>query len=140
VLPVASVEPAEVAPAVPATDGTGVAGTPAIPPTAGVGAHEEALTPPTAPAPEREFVPLAAPGTVSGPRPFSDPERLTVAELRQLQAMKAPVVVLDVRTDRTLDNSDLQARGAVRLHPDYAVEEARRLGLPKEAWLVAFCA
>jgi hypothetical protein len=31
-------------------------------------------------------------------------------------------------------------KGAVRIDPERAVQEAERLHLPKEAWLAAFCA
>jgi NhaP-type Na+/H+ or K+/H+ antiporter len=67
-------------------------------------------------------------------------ERLTLAELRRLEEAGEPVVLLDVRTDRAWEADDLRARGAVRLHPDRAASEAERLALPREAWLVAYCA
>ncbi len=57
-----------------------------------------------------------------------------------LQAASQPVVILDVRKPRTLDESTTTAAGAVRIDPERTVLEAERLRLPKEAWLVAFCA
>jgi len=75
---------------------------------------------------------LAAPGA-------SEAERITVDELRRLQAAGEPVVVLDARTERAYESSDLLAAGAIRLDPDQAVRRATALGLPKQAWLVAFC-
>jgi sodium/hydrogen antiporter len=68
------------------------------------------------------------------------PEAIGVAELLRLERSGQPVVVLDVRTDRSLEASAHTAQGAVRLHPDRAVQEAEKLHLPREAWLVAFCA
>jgi sodium/hydrogen antiporter len=65
---------------------------------------------------------------------------LTIAELRQLWQTEATVIILDVRTDRTYDPSPLQARGAVRLPPDHVAARASELALPREAWLVAYCA
>jgi hypothetical protein len=50
-----------------------------------------------------------------------------------------PVTVLDVRTERSLEGEDAQARGAVRMPPDHVVERARELGLRQEAWLIAYC-
>lgn len=81
--------------------------------------------------------------TAGAPEPadrVSVPEKIGLAELRRLEDSGEPVLVLDVRTERALEGSDHTARGAVRVHPDRAVQEAERLGLPREAWLVAFCA
>ena len=68
------------------------------------------------------------------------PEQIDLAELQKIQAGGEPVLVLDVRTLRALEASDTTAQGAVRIDPERAVQEAERLHLPKEAWLVAFCA
>jgi NhaP-type Na+/H+ or K+/H+ antiporter len=74
------------------------------------------------------------------PAPASAPQRIGIEELRALQAGGDPVVILDVRKERTFEASDSTAAGAVRIDPEQAVREAERLKLPKEAWLVAFCA
>jgi rhodanese-related sulfurtransferase len=50
------------------------------------------------------------------------------------------VLILDVRTDRSLETSDYQAKGAVRLPPEHVAVEAREFGLPKDVWLIAYCA
>jgi hypothetical protein len=63
---------------------------------------------------------------------------ITIDELRRLQEAGNPVIILDVRTDRSLD--DLQAKGALRIPPDNAVTRVRELGLPKEGCLIAYCA
>jgi NhaP-type Na+/H+ or K+/H+ antiporter len=68
------------------------------------------------------------------------PERIDVPELQRLQAAGEPVVVLDARTLRSLEDSGRRAVGVLRLDPERAVQEAERLRLPREAWLVAFCA
>lgn len=68
------------------------------------------------------------------------PERIELAEMRRLQTAGEPVIVLDVRTERSLESSGEVARDAVRLDPERAAHEAERLRLPREAWLVAFCA
>ena len=69
-----------------------------------------------------------------------DRQLVTIDELRALRDAHEPVTVLDVRTARTYDPSDATASGAVRLDPEAAVREARARGVPKEAWLVAYCA
>jgi rhodanese-related sulfurtransferase len=50
------------------------------------------------------------------------------------------VIILDVRTDRSRDTSEQQAKGSIRLPPDDVIPQARKLKLPKEAWLIAYCA
>jgi sodium/hydrogen antiporter len=72
--------------------------------------------------------------------PARIPERIDLAEVQKLQARGEPVVVLDVRTSRSFEASGGGAKGAVRIDPERAAQEAERLHFPKEAWLVAFCA
>jgi NhaP-type Na+/H+ or K+/H+ antiporter len=67
-------------------------------------------------------------------------QSISIDELRGLWQRRAPVVILDVRTERSLEGDNEQARGAVRLPPDHVVERAREQGLKKEAWLIAYCA
>lgn len=68
------------------------------------------------------------------------PETIEVEEMQRLQASGEPVVVLDVRTLRSLETSDRKAAGAVRVDPERPVLDAERLHLPREAWLIAYCA
>ena len=67
-------------------------------------------------------------------------QRISIEELRGLSQANERVVILDVRTERTFDTSDSQARGSVRLQPDHVAERAKELDLDKEAWLIAYCA
>ena len=67
-------------------------------------------------------------------------QRISLEELRRLWQASEPVTVLDVRTERSLEGEETQARGAVRMPPDHVAERARELGLEQEAWLVAYCA
>jgi sodium/hydrogen antiporter len=67
-------------------------------------------------------------------------QSLTVGDLRHLWGTGASPIILDVRTDRTYDPSPMRARGATRLPPDHVAERATELHLPREAWLVAYCA
>jgi len=68
------------------------------------------------------------------------PERITIDELRELTSRDEPVVLVDVRTDRTYRGDTLRARGAVRLPPEDAVRTARQIGLEQHATLVVYCA
>ena len=68
------------------------------------------------------------------------PERITLDELRELQAEGKPYLLADVRTDRTYESENLKAKGAVRLPPDDAVRQARALGLDHHGTVVLYCA
>jgi NhaP-type Na+/H+ or K+/H+ antiporter len=65
-------------------------------------------------------------------------QSITMGELHSLQESGQPIIFLDVRTDRSLD--DFQAKGAFRIPPDNPVGRTSELGLPKDAWLIAYCA
>jgi NhaP-type Na+/H+ or K+/H+ antiporter len=67
-------------------------------------------------------------------------DRISIADMRRLQQQGQPIVILDVRTERSYSGSDEQARGATRMPPDHTAERADELGLPRDAWLIAFCA
>lgn len=66
-------------------------------------------------------------------------ERVTIAGMHALQQSGRPVLVLDVRSARTYHESDQHAVGALRLDPERASEQAAERGLPRDAWLLAFC-
>jgi sodium/hydrogen antiporter len=65
---------------------------------------------------------------------------ISIAEMRRIQLSGAPNLVLDVRAERSLANSDLRAQGALRVSPQRAVERLRELDVPRQTWLFAFCA
>jgi len=67
-------------------------------------------------------------------------ERISINEVLRLLKSDEPVAVLDVRTERSLETSDSQVEGAVRLPPEHVVPRASELNLPKDAWLIAYCA
>jgi NhaP-type Na+/H+ or K+/H+ antiporter len=76
---------------------------------------------------------------VESTRPVG-PQSISFEELDQLQKSGDEVVILDSRTERSRDTSDSQAQGSVRLVPENVVLQARQLNLPKEAWLIVYCA
>jgi NhaP-type Na+/H+ or K+/H+ antiporter len=67
------------------------------------------------------------------------PERITLEEVKALQARGERVIILDVRKDNSWNESDQQASGAIRLSPDTAIRRAAELALPRNDWLVAYC-
>lgn len=67
-------------------------------------------------------------------------ERITLEELKALAERGERVVLLDVRKDGAWNESDRKARGAIRLPPDNAAQRAAELALPRNDWLVAYCA
>ena len=82
----------------------------------------------------------------SGNKPFGheSPEvgkqAISLHELGKLQDSDEPIIILDVRTERSLETSDLQVEGAIRLPPEHVAQRAKELQLPKDAWLIAYCA
>jgi NhaP-type Na+/H+ or K+/H+ antiporter len=73
-----------------------------------------------------------------GPLP-APREMIGIDELRAQIAAGETVVPIDVRKQASWEASGEQARSAVRLSPDHAVDDARALGLPPDAPLVLYC-
>jgi NhaP-type Na+/H+ or K+/H+ antiporter len=67
-------------------------------------------------------------------------QSITLEEFEQLQKSGDNVILLDVRTERSREPSESQVKGSVRMVPEGVVAEARDLKLPKDAWLIAYCA
>jgi NhaP-type Na+/H+ or K+/H+ antiporter len=82
----------------------------------------------------------ASVATLSHAELVADRERITMEEMTALRRAGAPVVLVDVRRENDFASLGTKARGAVRVHPDKPVESAAALALPREAWLVAYCA
>lgn len=100
--------------------------------------RESEVEPPTPEPPERLQEPRSLP--VIEPSQPVGTQIVTLEELDRLQKSGEEVIVLDVRTERSRDTSDSQAEGSVRIVPENVVAQARELRLPKEAWLIAYCA
>ena len=71
---------------------------------------------------------------------LADPEYVTLSELDQLSEAGLPVFIVDGRSERTYNDSDLVIPDSVRLHPDHAVLDADRQRLPYSAILGVLCA
>src|SRR5687768_11759888 len=102
-------------------------------------AKAEPLPPPVPPSVPDTVTPITE-EPAALPSPGVGAQIVTLQELDQLQNSGHKVIVLDVRTDRSRDTSDFQAEGSVRMPPENVVAQARELNLPKEAWLIAYCA
>ncbi len=76
---------------------------------------------------------------IESPAPVGK-QSITLEELDQLQNSGEKVLLLDVRTERSLETSDSQAEGSIRMPPENVVQQARKLKLPNDAWLIAYCA
>ena len=76
---------------------------------------------------------------IESPSPVGK-QTITLEELDQLQNLGEKVILLDVRTERSRETSDSQAEGSIRMPPENVVQQARQLKLPKDAWLIAYCA
>ncbi len=98
-------------------------------------------SPTIASVPSTAAIPAAEPNaSTEADTDLADPASLSIEQLRHLWEIGASLVTLDVRTDRTYDPSPTQAHGAVRMPPDHVAERASELNLPREAWIVCYCA
>ena len=68
------------------------------------------------------------------------PEKITIQEFRDLHRSGEPVIVLDVRTERSYRDDPNIGVGAIRMPPDDAVRLARERRLDMHATLVLYCA
>jgi NhaP-type Na+/H+ and K+/H+ antiporter len=94
------------------------------------------------------LAPLNRAAAVAEPAPLtrltvtqeSAPLRITIDEMRAMQAKGEPIVIVDARSIRTYDSDPLEAVGAVRLNPDDPVRDATQKRLSQRATLVVYCA
>jgi hypothetical protein len=93
------------------------------------------MTPPVAPAGNGS----TAGGTTAG-EDVAVPERITIEEMQAIERAGEPVIILDVRTQRTFESDPFIARGAIRTPPDDAVRLVTSHRIPWKATLVAYCA
>ena len=68
------------------------------------------------------------------------PIRITIDEMRALQAKGEPVVIVDSRSIRNYDDASIKATDAVRISPDDPVRDATEKRLSQRATLVVYCA
>ena len=77
------------------------------------------------------------------PRPSAtakDSDRISIEELRALQSSGAPLLIVDVRAETSFNSSAFQAQGALRIPADQIVRRITALNVPRETWIITFCA
>jgi NhaP-type Na+/H+ or K+/H+ antiporter len=92
-----------------------------------------------APAPPKRPLPVLEPAGPAAPE-ARIPEQIDIPGMLRLQEAGEPVVIVDARSLRTYEADENTARGSIRLDPERSVQEAERLKLPRDAWLIVFCA
>jgi hypothetical protein len=75
-----------------------------------------------------------------GAKLVAHPELITYVELAQLRAAGVPLRILEVRSGRGYEEPRLRGEGTIRVDPNHPEDSAARLTLPKNEWLVAYCA
>jgi NhaP-type Na+/H+ or K+/H+ antiporter len=104
-----------------------------------------ARTPPPPPASlSTAQIETATPTANDGaPRPIAaanDSDRISVEELRALQSAGAPLLIVDVRAETSFNSSPFQAQGALRIPADQIVRRIAELNVPRQTWIITFCA
>jgi 3-mercaptopyruvate sulfurtransferase SseA len=64
-------------------------------------------------------------------------ERITVEELKEKLAKKAPVFIIDSRSQGSYDGSEIKIKGAVRIPADEI--DARLKEIPRDREIVVYC-
>ena len=64
---------------------------------------------------------------------------IRIEEVKALLDVGAPLVVADVRREAVWSEAVDLAAGALRLSPERPADDARRLGLPLESWIILYC-
>ena len=99
--------------------------------------------PPAASANASQIAVEAAPAATKSAQPGAVDnagERISVAELRALQSAGAPVLIVDARADTSFNSSEFQAQGAVRITPDQVARRIAEPNVPRQSWIILFCA
>ncbi|HEX4935243.1 MAG TPA: hypothetical protein VFV33_18800, partial [Gemmatimonadaceae bacterium] len=75
-------------------------------------------------------------------RPSSRPDPVPIAidELRSRLERGEGLTIIDARSERTWEQDERMAQGAIRLPPNDAVRTARERGLDRHGSLVVYCA
>jgi hypothetical protein len=79
------------------------------------------------------------PAVKQAPAEAPVPERISIQEFRDLHRSGEPIIVLDVRTERSYRDEPGIGVGAMRFPPDDAVRLARERRLDPNATLVLYC-
>jgi NhaP-type Na+/H+ or K+/H+ antiporter len=85
---------------------------------------------------------LAARGRVPPATPIQNAgkEKITIDEVKELEARGEPLVFVDARASKSYNADDRQIVGSVRIAPEDPVREATEQRLAQHATLVVYCA
>jgi sodium/hydrogen antiporter len=78
--------------------------------------------------------------TVPAQESWGDAEFIDIPEIKALVDQGTAPIMVDSRSERSLDASDEALNDSVRIHPEHSVADAKRLGIPLDTPLVVFCA
>jgi hypothetical protein len=93
------------------------------------------------PAPPFPILAATNPTPVSGSIVVNDPEYISIEEIQRLRQQRSvPLVIVDSRSERTYEESTEAIPGAIRLHPDRAVQAAKQHRIAKGDVLAVLCA
>lgn len=67
------------------------------------------------------------------------PDLMTASEVVALKAKGEEVWLVDVRSEKSYLESEVQIEESVRVHPQHARRETVLEGIPKNAWVALFC-
>lgn len=70
----------------------------------------------------------------------SEGDRISVEDFRKLLSSGAPVLSVDVRAETSFNSSAHQAQGALRISPDNIARRIAELEVPRQTWIILFCA
>ena len=83
------------------------------------------------------FCLLAFAAAARGQQQMTEVERITVDELKAMQANNQPVTIIDARAQGSYDASDSKIKGAIRMGLD--VIESRLSEIPRDREIVTYC-
>ncbi|HEX9446009.1 MAG TPA: cation:proton antiporter [Candidatus Binatia bacterium] len=83
---------------------------------------------------------IAPPAPVQAANRGEDDLHISIDEMRRLGESGAPMLLLDVRSERSMDGDNGRAPGALRIPPERPAQRLAELDVPKNTWLILFCA
>ena len=70
----------------------------------------------------------------------NDSDAISIEELRARQSSGAPLLIIDVRAEASFNSSAFQAQGVLRIPADQIVRRTAELNVPRQTWIISFCA
>jgi len=70
----------------------------------------------------------------------NDSDAISIEELLARQSSGAPLLIIDVRAEASFNSSAFQAQGVLRIPADQIVRRIAELNVPRQTWIISFCA